>query len=70
MTLRVIVENRRNTIGDSLLRYLGKKRKPVIPKVPINDSYGKLGPFCYLVVNCRYQSVWEALWNEREECKG
>jgi hypothetical protein len=66
MTLDVQVPNWKHTFGDTILRWLGKERRPVIPSRSIDETYRKSGGRepC-LIVQARWESVWSALWNRK-----
>lgn len=64
----LIAQNRRLTIGDSVLKLLGRKqRSPVLPRIAIDELYRDAGSVDCVKIECKWQSFWSALMNRREK---
>ncbi|MEI8217319.1 MAG: hypothetical protein WCF96_09510 [Eubacteriales bacterium] len=61
MTLNVRIPNKQITVGDVILKRLGKTRHPIIPEEAIRKAYDQLGPTAYLVVEAKWESFWMSL---------
>lgn len=70
MTVVVSVTNRRKTLGDQILKAVGKERRPVMPFVAIGAAYAELGPSAYLATECRWEGFWSVLLRRRTTRSG
>jgi len=61
MTVTVRIPNKQITVGDVILKRLGKTRHPVIPDNAIRKAYDEKGPTAFLVVEAKWESFWMSL---------
>jgi hypothetical protein len=61
MTLTVRIPNKSITVGDVILKRLGKIRHPVIPEESIRRAYDLKGATATVVLEAKWESFWMSL---------
>ena len=61
MTLTVRIPNKQITVGDVILKRLGRTRHPVIPEEAIRRAYDEKGAAAAVVIDASWESFWMSL---------
>ena len=61
MTVTVRIPNKQITVGDVILKKLGKTRHPVIPENAIRSAYDEKGATAAVVLEAKWESFWMSL---------